>query len=74
MRLVDPLDPAVAQDSTVCINAELVRDGLANVDRKGCKYLKSYPAAVKKVRDRFTDAKRERLGMIEFGDIEDDDE
>ena len=74
MRLIDPMDPAVAQDPAACINAELVRDGLATVDRKGCRYLKSYPAVVKKLRDCITDAKRERLGMFEFGDIGDDDE
>ena len=74
LRPIDPTDPAVAQDPTACINAEIVRDGLATVDRKGCRYLKSYPAVVKKLQESITGAKRDRLGMFEFGDIEDDDE
>ena len=74
LRLIDPNDPEAASDPTACINAELVREGLATVDRKGCKYLSVYPAVAKKLQEAVTGAKRDRLGMFEFGDIEDDED
>ncbi|KAK7053364.1 hypothetical protein VNI00_003990 [Paramarasmius palmivorus] len=74
LRLIDPQDPATAQDPSACINADLLREGVALVDRKGCRYLSSYPQLMKKFQQSLNDAKRERLGMFEFGDIEDDDE
>ncbi|KAI0356228.1 transcription factor [Trametes cingulata] len=73
LRLIDPADPAVAQDPYACINADLVREGLATIDKKGCKYLSSYPAMVKKLQEALTTAKRDRAGMFEFGDVEEDD-
>ena len=73
MRLIDPMDSTVAQDLTACINAEVVRDGLATVDRRCCRYLESYPVVIKKLRDCITDAKRERSGIIEFESIEEDE-
>ena len=73
LRLIDPSDPAAAVDAAACINVELARDGLATLDRKGCKYLKAYPSLVDKVRSAINEAKRDRAGMFEFGDIEDDE-
>uniref|UniRef100_A0A0W0FH61 Transcription factor n=1 Tax=Moniliophthora roreri TaxID=221103 RepID=A0A0W0FH61_MONRR len=73
LRLIDPQDPATAEDPSACINADLLREGVALIDRKGCKYLSSYPQLMKKFQQSVTDAKRERLGMFEFGDIEDDE-
>ncbi|KAI0365623.1 transcription factor [Pilatotrama ljubarskyi] len=73
LRLIDPSDPAVAQDPYACINVDLVREGLATIDKKGCKYLSAYPAMVKKLQEALTTAKRDRAGMFEFGDIEEDD-
>ncbi|KAL5528449.1 hypothetical protein ACEPAF_7585 [Sanghuangporus sanghuang] len=74
LRLIDPSDPEAASDPTACINADLVREGVASIDRKGCKYLSVYPAVVKKLQEAVTSAKRDRLGMFEFGDIEDDED
>jgi staphylococcal nuclease domain-containing protein 1 len=74
LRLIDPQDPAAANDHTKSINADLLREGLASIDRKGCRYLSGYPGVVKKLRESITLAKRERLGMFEFGDVEEDDE
>ncbi|GJJ06096.1 hypothetical protein Clacol_000285 [Clathrus columnatus] len=74
IRLMDPSDPEAAKDPLSCINADLIREGYALIDRKGCKYLRSYPQVVQKLQDVLRDAKRERLGMFEFGDIEDDEE
>lgn len=73
MRLMDPTDPNAATDPLACINADLVREGLASVDRKGCKYLSAYPTVAKKLQDAVAGAKSDRLGMFEFGDVEEDD-
>lgn len=73
LRLIDPTDPAVAQDPYASINVDLVREGLATVDKKGCRYLSSYPAMAKKLQEAITIAKRDRAGMFEFGDVEEDD-
>jgi staphylococcal nuclease domain-containing protein 1 len=73
LRLIDPEDPTAATDPAACVNVELARDGLATLDRKGCKYLKAYPALVDKIKLAINDAKRDRAGMFEFGDIEEDE-
>jgi len=73
LRLIDPADPATAKDPLACINADLVSEGLASIDRKGCKYLGSYPQVVKKLQEAVSIAKRDRAGMFEFGDVEEDD-
>ncbi|KAF7296136.1 Transcriptional factor [Mycena kentingensis (nom. inval.)] len=73
LRLMDPTDPAAAEDPLACINADLLRDGLATIDRKNCKYLHSYPAVVKKLQSAVDAAKRDRAGIFEYGDVEEDD-
>lgn len=73
LRLIDPEDPASAQDPLSCINADLLRDGVALLDKKGCKYLANYPAVVKKFQQSIAEAKKDRAGMFEFGDVEEDD-
>ncbi|KAI0675045.1 transcription factor [Trametes maxima] len=73
LRLIDPSDPAVAQDPYASINVDLVREGLATVDKKGARYLSSYPAMGKKLQEAVNQAKRDRAGMFEFGDVEEDD-
>lgn len=70
---MDPQDPAAAEDPLSCINAELLHDGVATIDRKNCRYISSYPQLAKKLQDSLNAAKRERLGMFEFGDIEEDE-
>jgi staphylococcal nuclease domain-containing protein 1 len=74
LRLMDPSDPAVAEDPLTSINADLLREGVAVIDRKGCKYLSSYPAVVKKLQEAVAGAKKDRLGMFEFGDVEEDED
>lgn len=64
LRLIDPSDAGSPTDS---INAQLVREGLAVVDRKGCKYISSYPQILKRLQDDTAEAKRSRSGMYEFG-------
>ncbi|RDB25021.1 Nuclease domain-containing protein 1 [Hypsizygus marmoreus] len=73
LRLIDPENPIAANDPLACINADLVSEGLASVDRKNCKYLASYPQIIKKLQESVLAAKRDRLGMFEFGDVEEDE-
>ncbi|KAF8743984.1 hypothetical protein AX14_013386 [Amanita brunnescens Koide BX004] len=74
LRLIDPSDPAAQTDPYACINADLVKEGLASIDRKGCRYLGAYPQVHQKLRDAVQLAKRDRMGMFEFGDVEEDEE
>ena len=74
LRLIDPSNPIVTEDPLACINADLVSEGLAVTDQRGCKYLSAYPQVTKKLQALVTDAKREHAGMFEFGDIEEDDD
>lgn len=71
LRLIDPSDAGSPTDS---INAQLVREGLAVTDRKGCKYISSYPQILKRLQDDAAEAKRTRSGMYEFGDISPEDD
>ncbi|KAF9648581.1 transcription factor [Thelephora ganbajun] len=73
LRLIDPANPDVAKDPNACINIDLVAEGLASTDRKGCKYLNAYPGAHKKLQEAVNEAKRQQYGMFEFGDVEEDD-
>lgn len=66
-----------AEDHTeplASINVDLLREGLATIDRKGCRYLQSYPQVLQKMREAITAAKKDRLGIFEFGDVEEDDD
>ncbi|KAF7376231.1 Nonsense-mediated mRNA decay factor [Mycena sanguinolenta] len=63
LRLMDPSDPAAAEDPLACINADLLHDGVAAIDRKGCRYLSAYPQVVKKLQSAVAQAKKERLGI-----------
>ncbi|KAF9263252.1 hypothetical protein L218DRAFT_959268 [Marasmius fiardii PR-910] len=74
LRLIDPADPHTAEDPLSCINADLLREGVATIDKKGCKYIAAYPQLLKKFQQSLLEAKRERLGMFEFGDVEEDDD
>lgn len=74
LRLIDPSDSSAAKDPNACVNVDLVREGLASIDRKGCRYLQAYPTVAKKLREAVTGAKADRLGMYEFGDVDEDDD
>ncbi|KAI0093340.1 transcription factor [Irpex rosettiformis] len=60
-------------DSLSSVNVDLLREGLATIDRKGCRYLSSYPQVLKKMQEAVKEAKRDRMGIFEFGDVEEDD-
>lgn len=72
LRLIDPQNPQSATDPYECLNAELLRDGVATIDRK-CNYLSAYPQLLRKLKDSVLEAKKDRAGMFEFGDVEEDD-
>lgn len=72
LRLIDAQNPASATDPYECLNAELLRDGLAIIDRK-CSYLSGHPQLLKKLKDSVVEAKKDRAGMFEFGDVEEDE-
>lgn len=74
LRLIDPADQRAAEDPLACVNLDLVREGLASIDKKGCRYAAAYPQVQKRLQDALAGAKAERLGMFEFGDVEEDDE
>lgn len=71
LRLIDPENPPGRTFSS--INAELLSEGLACIDHKGCHYLNSYPNVLEDLRKSVLSAKKDRAGMFEFGDVEEDD-
>jgi len=73
LRLIDPSDPAVATDPNVSINADLLRAGVATIDRKGCRYIGAYPKVVERLQQSINGAKKDRLGIFELGDVTEDD-
>ena len=73
LRLIDPTNPDVTNDPNACINIDLVAEGFASIDRKGSKYLNAYPSVYKKLQEAVSEAKRQRYGMFEFGDVEEDE-
>ncbi|KAG8759264.1 hypothetical protein FRC14_006340 [Serendipita sp. 396] len=75
LRLIDPSDPA-SKSGTASINADLVREGYATIDRKGtpAKYASNYPAITKILQDNLRAAKTERAGMFEYGNVDEDDD
>lgn len=71
LRLIDTTDPNTADDPLACINADMVREGLATVD-KSCRYLAAYPQVLEKIDAATEGAKADRLGIFEFGDVSED--
>ncbi|CAG8643723.1 36826_t:CDS:10, partial [Racocetra persica] len=66
-------DPAQSESSDASINAEMVRDGLALVNNK-LGYIKKYLNVVKKLLEVQEQAKKDRVGMFEYGDVTADDD
>lgn len=71
LRLIDPTDPQAAENPLACLNADLLREGLATID-KSCRYLQAYPQVLKTLQKATEGAKIDRLGMFEFGDVSED--
>ncbi|CAG8729748.1 402_t:CDS:2, partial [Cetraspora pellucida] len=66
-------DPAQSESSDASINAEMVRDGLGLVNNK-LGYIKKYSSLVKKLLEVQEQAKKDRVGMFEYGDVTADDD
>lgn len=73
LRLIDSENPDAEKDPNACINVDLVTEGFASIDRKGCKYLNAYPGVHKRLQEAVAEAKRKRSGMFEYGDVEEDE-
>lgn len=71
LRLLDAHEHG--SDPLASINVDLLRAGHATIDRKGCKYLHSYPHVLKRMQEAVQEAKKTRSGIFEFGDVEEDD-
>ena len=76
LRLIDPSDATSSTDPDASINADLVREGFATVDKKGTpgRYLQNHPSILTRLAENLRLAKRERLGQFELGDVEEDDD
>ncbi|EJU04311.1 hypothetical protein DACRYDRAFT_20881 [Dacryopinax primogenitus] len=70
LRLIDPTSASLT-DPSACINVDLVREGLAQAD-KSCRYLSSNPTIGKAIAAAADEARRERLGIYEYGDVSED--
>ncbi|KAF8313103.1 transcription factor [Clavulina sp. PMI_390] len=73
LRLVDPADPSTGSDRLSSINVDLVREGFAVVERK-VKYAAAHPDITKRLQEASAEAKRDRAGIYEFGDVSPDDD
>jgi staphylococcal nuclease domain-containing protein 1 len=75
LRLIDPADPASGNaPGEASINADLVREGYAIIDRKGvpARYAGSYPAIMNQLESALDYAKKNHLGVHEYGGIDED--
>ncbi|CAO3596818.1 unnamed protein product [Absidia cylindrospora] len=61
-------DPSHSTSAEASINLEMVRDGQAVVTPK-VRYASAYPEIVKSLQEAEAAARRDRLGMFEYGDI-----
>ncbi|GAA5915362.1 uncharacterized protein JCM6883_006810 [Sporobolomyces salmoneus] len=73
LSLFDPLDPASLASHESSINVQLVREGLARIDRRATKLREAYPGVVRALDRAQEEAKRGRYGAYELGDILEDD-
>jgi staphylococcal nuclease domain-containing protein 1 len=60
-------DPAISTSADASINYDMIRDGYGHVITK-TRYAGGNQDIIKKLQEGLADAKRERLGMFEFGD------
>ncbi|KAK9894247.1 hypothetical protein P389DRAFT_174287 [Cystobasidium minutum MCA 4210] len=71
LTLYDP-DVRQSQSATSSINAEMVRNGLARVDKRS-PLRSAYPQMMKALQEAMDEAKKARAGAFELGDFFDDD-
>ncbi|CAI2177546.1 18398_t:CDS:10 [Funneliformis geosporum] len=66
-------NPKESQSTEASINIEMIKAGYATVDKQSILY-KSNPAVLAKLLEAQEQAKKDRMGMFEYGDITADDE
>ncbi|GAA5925886.1 uncharacterized protein JCM15063_005152 [Sporobolomyces koalae] len=71
LSLFDPNDPASLASHESSINVQLVREGLARIDRRS-RLREAYPGVVRALDQAVTEAKRGRYGAYELGDVLED--
>lgn len=72
LTLFDPADPA-SRDESRSINADLVREGLAFVDRKQDRLLAAYPLVAASLKSAHEEARRAHAGALRYGDVDDEE-
>lgn len=72
LRLIDPQDPAATSDRLSSINIDLVREGYAILERK-LPYANANPAVTQRLQAASKQAKDDRAGIYEFGDVSPDE-
>ncbi|RPB24328.1 hypothetical protein L211DRAFT_785307 [Terfezia boudieri ATCC MYA-4762] len=60
-------DPKESKSAEASLNADIVREGMAIAGRKERGFEKAWPEVIKTVREKEDEAKKERLGMWEYG-------
>ncbi|GAA5961162.1 hypothetical protein JCM3765_001249 [Sporobolomyces pararoseus] len=71
LSLFDPSDPASLTSHESSINVQLVREGLARIDKRS-RLRDAYPGVVRALDQAVLEAKRGRYGAYELGDILED--
>lgn len=66
------LDPSVSKSLNQSINADVVREGFAMVPRKLKAWERASTETLEHLRELETEAKADRLGMWEYGDLTED--
>ncbi|GAA5833480.1 hypothetical protein JCM9279_001538 [Rhodotorula babjevae] len=72
LSLFDPADPNSLASPGNSLNVQLVREGLARIDRRS-RLRDAYPEVVKALERAKDEARRSRAGCYELGDILEDD-
>ncbi|GAA5875888.1 hypothetical protein JCM3774_001113 [Rhodotorula dairenensis] len=72
LSLFDPNDPAALSAHENSINVQLVREGLARIDKRS-RFREAYPNVVKALELAQQEARRTRAGAYELGDVLEDD-
>lgn len=71
LSLFDPSNPSSLASHESSINVQLVREGLARIDPRS-RFRNAYPGVVRALEEATKEAKRNRAGAYELGDIFDD--
>ncbi|GAA5856749.1 hypothetical protein JCM8547_008820 [Rhodosporidiobolus lusitaniae] len=71
LSLFDPKDERALESHENSINVQLVREGLARIDRRS-RFREAYPGVVRALEEASNEAKRGRYGAYELGDVLED--